>query len=158
MKTLRSIVQPSLRLAAATLMLLAAAACSSAPPAPAMPASATPASDAPGADSAALWRQVQAELGDVSCDQAQQCHSIGAGSKACGGPERYLAWSSKHSDGVRLAQLVAQHAAARREEDARNRMMSTCSVVQDPGATCRAGSCVLQLPRPGGLEVRPPEK
>jgi hypothetical protein len=38
---------------------------------------------------------------------------------------------------------VAQHAAACRADDLRQGMMSTCSVVSDPGASCRAGVCTL---------------
>lgn len=133
------------RLACAVALTLGTAACGSAPLAAsatstsaAAPAQATP------ADSAALMRQIQAELADNSCDSERQCHTIAIGSKACGGPEAYRAWSDRHSDGSRLRQLAAQHAAARRAEDKRDRMMSTCSYVSDPGATCQAGHCVLR--------------
>lgn len=104
----------------------------------------------PEPSSAVLWREIQAELAELGCDGPQQCHSIGLGSKACGGPESYSAWSSRRNDGARLRQLVARHAAARRDEDARAGMMSTCSIVADPGATCRAGRCELQPPGLGG--------
>ncbi|WP_343731761.1 hypothetical protein [Duganella sp.] len=118
---------PTLRLAAASLLVLTACAGAQAPQA------ATP----------ALWQKIQSANNDLACDNSSQCHSIGIGSKACGGPENYLAWSSKNSDGAQLKALVEQHAAARRADDKRQGMMSTCSVVSDPGATCRAGTCVL---------------
>jgi hypothetical protein len=122
-------------------LLLASSACRS--DAPQVPSSTT--------GSAPLLARIEAERGDAACDADDQCHTIGVGHKACGGPERYLAWSSKHSDGTRLRALVAEHAAARRAEDAKNGMMSTCSVVQDPGATCSAGHCVLRAAGgPGG--------
>lgn len=128
--------------AAATAIATAAAAGAATTPAPAAPAA--PAVSAVPADSTALMRQIQAELADNGCDSERQCHTIAIGSKACGGPEAYRAWSDRHHDGSRLKQLVAQHAAARRAEDKRNRMMSTCSYVSDPGATCQAGRCVLR--------------
>jgi len=104
-----------------------------------------------GKGSAPLLARIEAERGDAACDAIEQCHTIGVGHKACGGPERYLAWSSKHSDGTRLRALVAEHAAARRAEDEKSGMMSTCSVVQDPGAACSAGHCVLRATNgPGG--------
>ena len=145
------------RLACAVVLTLGAAACGSAPlasssatststsaaTATAAGAAAAPVSTAP-VDSAALMRQLQAELADNGCDSERQCHTIAIGSKACGGPEAYRAWSDRHSDGSRLKQLAAQHAAARRAEDLRDRMMSTCSYVSDPGATCQAGHCVLR--------------
>ena len=126
--------------------MLAASACGSAP-------SATPAAPAPGAPTAnkteALWKKIQAANADTSCDSQSQCHTIGYGSKACGGPERYMAWSSKNGDGAALKALIEQHAAARRADDAREQMMSTCSLVSDPGASCRAGQCTINPTSPG---------
>jgi len=121
----------SLRLAAASLLILTACAGARSP--------------APEAESpvVALWQQIKSANANLQCDNSSQCHSIGIGAKACGGPENYLAWSSKNSDGAQLKALVAQHSAARREDDQRKGMMSTCSVVSDPGASCRAGVCTL---------------
>jgi hypothetical protein len=124
-------------------LLLASSACRS--DAPQVPATAS--------DSAPLLARIEAERGAAACDADDQCHTIGVGHKACGGPERYLAWSSKNSDGARLRALVAEHAAARQAEDTKKGMMSTCSVVPDPGATCSAGHCVLRATSggPGGM-------
>lgn len=121
----------SLRLAAASLFVLTACAGARSP---------VPVPDQPVA---ALWQQIKSANANLSCDDNSQCHSLGIGAKACGGPENYLPWSSKNSDGTQLKALVAQHAAARREDDRRQGMMSTCSVVSDPGASCRAGVCTL---------------
>ena len=123
-----------LRLAAASVLLLMTGACAS-PPAPTAPPAA--------ASIDHLWQQIQAGSAAASCDSDSQCHTIGIGAKACGGPERYLPWSSRQGDGAQLKRLVDQHAAARRAEDARQAMMSTCSMVSDPGASCRAGLCTL---------------
>lgn len=117
---------PTLRQAAASGLLLTACACAGAQP-----------------STAELWKQIQSASADLRCDNSSQCHSMGVGAKACGGPENYLAWSSKNSDGEQLKRLVEQHAAARRADDQKQGMMSTCSVVSDPGASCRAGVCVL---------------
>jgi hypothetical protein len=138
----------SFRLAAASLLMLTATACGSAPPA-APSASADP---APAGKAEQLWQQIQAANADTSCDTSSQCHTIGTGSKACGGPERYLAWSSKHGDGAALKALVEQHSAVRRADDERAQMMSTCSMVSDPGASCRAGRCTLNPAALGGVQ------
>lgn len=124
-------------------LLLASSACRS--DAPQVPSAAT--------GSAPLLARIEAERGAAACDTDDQCHTIGVGHKACGGPERYLAWSSKNNDGTRLRALVAEHAAARQAEDSKKGMMSTCSVVPDPGATCAAGQCVLRATNngPGGM-------
>lgn len=115
---------------------------------------APPACAAPANDPAALLARIEAERGAAVCETDAQCHSIGIGAKACGGPERYLAWSDKNSDGARLRALVAEHAQARRAADAKAGMMSTCSMVMDPGAACSAGQCVLRQAGPGGTQAR----
>jgi hypothetical protein len=115
---------PTVRLAAASLLILTACASAQTP-------------------TEQLWKKIQAANTDLACDDSSQCHSLGVGSKACGGPENYIAWSSKNSDGAQLKALVEQHAATRRADDKRLGMMSTCSIVSDPGATCSAGACVV---------------
>ena len=134
------------RLASAAILLLMTSACASQPPVPAdsapAPAPATvPPSSAAAIDS--LWQQIQAASANAVCDDSSQCHALGIGAKACGGPESYIAWSSKQDDGSALRQLVAQHAAARRAQNVRDAVMSTCSMVSPPGASCQANRCVL---------------
>ena len=127
---------PLFRAAAALLLACATSACGSAPAA------------AGSADSADLLRQIQAQTADLACDSPQQCHTLAVGAKACGGPERYLPWSSKRQDGTALRELAARHATLRRAEDAKSGMLSNCMAVQDPGASCVAGRCAL---RPAGI-------
>ncbi|MCV2370553.1 hypothetical protein [Roseateles oligotrophus] len=106
--------------------------------------------------SQSLWRQIQAEVGDAACDGPQQCHSIAIGAKSCGGPDSYLAWSSKHTDAKKLRSLVERHAEARRAENAASGMVSDCRLVTDPGTRCLPNSkgqgvvCVLNEGHRGG--------
>ena len=159
MKIARLPLPVAVRLVAASLFMLTATACGSAPPAAPLPEATAPASapaSAPATASIAgkaeaLWQKIKSANADTRCDTHSQCHTIGIGSKACGGPQNYLAWSSKNSDGAALKALVEQHSAARRAEDERAQMMSTCSMVSDPGASCQAGSCTLNpAARSGG--------
>lgn len=129
-----------LRAACAAFLLLAASACGSAPKQDAPPA--------PG--NAGLLAQIEAEVGAAACDSTQQCQTIAIGAKACGGPERYLAWSSKDIDGKKLKALAQAHAEASRKQQQSDGMMSTCAIVTDPGASCEAGRCVLQKSGLGG--------
>jgi hypothetical protein len=135
-------------------LLLASAACRSDAP-QAMPHHPPPPA-ARTADTADLMARIETARGDAACDSDAQCHTIGIGAKACGGPEGYQAWSSKDDDGARLRALVAEHAAARRADDSKSGMMSTCSMVPDPGAACSAGRCVLRASSrvPGGSGAR----
>lgn len=128
-----------LRLALAAALALSASACGSAPPTEARPQG--------------LAERIALEVGDAACDNSQQCRTLAYGHKACGGPERYLAYSTRRSDSARLSDLARQLADERRRQDEREGMMSTCSVVADPGATCRAGRCVLQPDGPGGTPL-----
>jgi hypothetical protein len=85
-----------------------------------------------------LMRDIAAEIGDAACDTDSQCRTLGVGSKACGGPEGYVAWSSKVNDaGTRLKALAAAHSTERDRENERSGMRSNCSVTPDPGAVCR---------------------
>ncbi|WP_454773390.1 hypothetical protein [Janthinobacterium tructae] len=129
-----------LRATCAAILLLVTSACGSAPAQDAPPA--------PG--NASLLAQIQAEVGAAACDSTQQCQTLAIGAKACGGPERYLAWSSKEHDGKKLKALAQAQAEASRKQQQADGMMSTCSIVTDPGATCEAGRCVLQKSGLGG--------
>jgi hypothetical protein len=85
-----------------------------------------------------LMRDIATEIGDAACDTDSQCRTLGVGAKACGGPEGYVAWSSKVNDaGTRLKALAAAHSAERDRENERSGMRSNCSVTPDPGAVCR---------------------
>ena len=121
-------------------LALSAFACASADAPAVQPAPAAPAA----ASSAKLWSAIQAEVGDAACNDAAQCQSIAVGAKACGGPDGYLAWSSKRSDAGRLQALVAQHAAARKQENLRDQTMSNCMFEPNPGASCQAARCTLR--------------
>lgn len=118
-------------------LLLATSACSA-------PAQDTPTT--PPASQASLLEQIQSEVGKAACDSTQQCQTIAIGAKACGGPERYLAWSSKNNDGKKLKALAYAQAEASRRQQQNDGMLSTCSIITDPGASCVAGRCELQKP------------
>ena len=133
-------------------LLLASSACRSDAPHAAAPGSGPvsgPAATATAGGTAALYARIEAARGAAACDTDDQCHTIGVGAKACGGPEQYLAWSSRNDDGTRLRALVAEHSAARRADDMKRGVVSNCAMALDPGATCAAGHCVLRAPATG---------
>lgn len=137
------------RLCGALVLASASVACSgvasdNAAPAPAhAPALKAPvAAAAPAAPAASGMDQLKAEIGDAACDNSQQCKTVAVGSKACGGPETYLPYSTKRSDSARVARLAAEDAARRKAADQRSGMVSNCMMVMDPGAVCTAGRCV----------------
>jgi hypothetical protein len=101
----------------------------------------TPAAQTPPA--ATLRQQIQAEIGDASCDTSEQCRTLPVGHRACGGPESFLPYSTKRSDTAKLLDLAAQDSAASKAQNEQSGMMSTCQAITDPGSTCSAGHCVV---------------
>ena len=81
---------------------------------------------------------VEALIGDAACDSDAQCHTIAVGAKACGGPQRYLAWSSRRTDGATLRSTAEREALAARAKAESSGLMSNCAMVKDPGAYCAA--------------------
>ena len=90
-----------------------------------------------------LLQKIENDIGTAQCDNASQCKTLPIGHKSCGGPEAYLAYSTKSGNSTSLIALGEQYAAARRAENERSGMMSNCMMVQDPGAVCMANRCVL---------------
>lgn len=114
---------------------------------PAVAASGRPSVDLP----AVAWDEITALVGDAACSAEAQCRTVAVGSKACGGPAAYLAWSAARTDGTRLAAAAARHAELAREQQRQAGNASNCAIVVDPGATCRAARCQL---RSGGSDGR----
>ena len=112
--TFASTARPLLYLFAVALWNLSGTAAAVEPPA-------TPAS-APR--SAGFLTQVTTLIGDAECDNQSQCHAVGVGAKACGGPAGYLAWSEKKTDpnALRTAGGSTVASADRREQDQRPRL------------------------------------
>jgi hypothetical protein len=105
------------------------------------PASAPPPDKAKG-ELAAATSRVDALIGDAACDSTSQCRTIGRGSKACGGPGSYAAWSTKTTDAAALQAAVRQEQQATEAVMAGSGRVSNCMVQADPGARCEQKRCV----------------
>jgi hypothetical protein len=90
-----------------------------------------------------LSRELRTLIGPATCSADSQCRTVPVGAKACGGPSGYLAWSTTGTDAQRLTDLAARQAEASKQDNATRGMVSTCSMVTDPGAACVAGRCQL---------------
>lgn len=77
-----------------------------------------------------------------SCETASNCHYMPYGSKACGGPQGYLIYSS-NVDEEELEALVKSYT---KKEDLYNRLhgiMSDCSIPIPPEKLdCQEGKCI----------------
>lgn len=119
------------RILALALLTLGGVACAVDP---ATTSATTPAS-APRSTS--LLVPVTTIIGEAECDNQSQCHAIGVGAKACGGPGGYLAWSDKKTDPTALRTAVEAQARAQVEENKTSGLLSNCMVVPEPPAVCR---------------------
>ena len=63
--------------------------------------------DRPASDTADSAAAIRALIGDAACDSNAQCHAVGIGARACGGPSAYLAWSSLRTDASETPTLRA---------------------------------------------------
>jgi hypothetical protein len=94
---------------------------------------------APASASAAAAAQarVSSLIGDAACDSQSQCRTVGIGARPCGGPESWLAWSTKGTDARALQDAVQAQAQAAREANQRSGLASDCRVRPEPTAVCR---------------------
>lgn len=93
---------------------------------------------------ARLEREIETEIGVPHASSTDQCRTIAFGSKPCGGPWRYLVYSTEVTDPETLEKLVADYNALQAEINEENEVASDCMYVVDPGATLEDDICVLR--------------
>jgi hypothetical protein len=129
------------RLMALSLVLLLAAACGDEAPTSGEPAAAPSAEPAAPMDPAELLPEIRVAAGVARADELSQCKAIAVGEKPCGGPERYLVYSTLTADEARLIELVERYNAASarlaREQD----LVSDCQFVEEPALGLEGGFC-----------------
>jgi hypothetical protein len=77
-----------------------------------------------------------------NCTESSQCSYIAYGSKACGGPQGHLVFSSE-IDTEKLKDLVNKYTIAEAAYNKQNGIVSDCSVVTPPQTIdCVDGDCV----------------
>jgi hypothetical protein len=97
-----------------------------------------------------LDARVHSLIGAARCTQDTDCRTTALGSKPCGGPASYLAYSIVGLDGAALeAAVAALNGLYRLRTEALNRagVMSDCAIITDPGAVCDQERCELRAPR-----------
>ena len=120
-----------------SVLLLLGASCAACAQPVGEPKAAASAPQAATLASPQLLKAIREEVGEAACDSDRQCFSVGVGLKDCGGPETYIAWSSKSGNRERLLELITQHREMRKKENESSGMVSNCRFLPDPGAVCR---------------------
>jgi len=136
------------RLMALALVLLLAAACGDEAPTSGEPAAAPSAEPAvPSAEPAApvdlaeLLQEIRVAAGVARADELSQCKAIAVGEKPCGGPERYLVYSTLTADEARLIELVERYNAASARLARDQDLVSDCQFVEEPALGLEGGFC-----------------
>lgn len=89
-----------------------------------------------------LHQAIEAEIGTPRAETAEQCRTVALGAKPCGGPWRYLVYSSAVSDEKRLGKLVSEYNALERKLNVEEGRISDCSFVVEPKVTLVDDICV----------------
>lgn len=131
------------------ILLLACTACNASRPGPPLAPPATPV--------LTPLAQIHSMIGSAACTDSTQCKSLAIGASACGGPDSYLAYSTAITASAPLQALAMRVAQQRHTELMNSGSVSACQFIVDPGAQCRAGTCVLgDAPTPAKPRLRPP--
>lgn len=86
--------------------------------------------------------EIQTLINEGTCSNSSQCKFIPYGSKACGGPQGYLIFSSG-VDEEKLKSLVEKYNKAEATYNKENNIMSDCSIPPEPQElACEDGQCV----------------
>ena len=93
----------------------------------------------PQARSRAALQQV---IGNAACDTDYQCRTVAIGNRACGGPEAYLAWSTRQTDPAALQDAAARYNTTQAAAKPPGGQVSTCEFLSDPGAVCVPAAAV----------------
>jgi len=78
------------------------------------------------------------------CTSDTQCRALPLGARACGGPDRYQAYSTQVSDRADLERLSAEHQRLSAQRNELEGAMGICSVLPVPAARCESLSCVVR--------------
>ncbi len=84
----------------------------------------------------ALHAKVQRLIGPARCTADAQCRSLPLGSRACGGPDSFVAWSVRATDAPALKRAAQRYTLWQAQAQQLSGAQSICMVEVDPGATC----------------------
>jgi hypothetical protein len=84
-------------------------------------------------------------VADLSCDSSNQCKAVGIGKMHCGGPDRYLNYSTKTVNETDLDMLVSEY---NNNIVLAPDMVGICSMAPQPIGACIAHRCSAEAPLP----------
>jgi len=107
----------------------------------AMPVVCVAQSDAEAA--ADLRGRIAAMTIHARCNNIVNCRVIGLGSRPCGGPEEYIAYSIWDTKVDEIGSLAAEYNFLKEEIGSVSGEAGTCEMLPEPGVNCVNARCVL---------------
>lgn len=90
-----------------------------------------------------MLSEIKGMANSETCEDATEWTYVSYGSKACGGPIGYIAYSTKINT-VLFLKKVEEHRAAQSKFNEKWKIISDCSIPQEPnGVLCEDGSPAL---------------
>jgi len=94
-------------------------------------------------DTKQLHQRMQRLTEDKSCRETAECKVLAVGSRPCGGPEQYLAYSAINTDEKLLAITNDRYSKLKQQQQQRLGLRSTCQMLPEPLAQCKLRQCSL---------------
>ncbi len=79
---------------------------------------------------------------DLSCSDSSVCSSTGIGSKPCGGPWKYLVYSTSTTDVEKLTSAVADLNSYEAGYNQQEGLLSDCSIAPPANPGCVNNKCI----------------
>lgn len=91
-----------------------------------------------------MLAEIRATAGIARAQNPASCKLAEVGVKPCGGPERYIVYSTETADEQKLLELIAAYNAASQAYNEKHQVVSDCSVQPRPRVILNQGLCVPQ--------------
>lgn len=90
---------------------------------------------------AEMDKMIRSMVGTAQASSYQQCRLLAVGSRPCGGPEYYIAYSTESVDEATLLKLAEDYAELKQAVDAEQNIVGTCEVIPEPKLVYVDGYC-----------------
>jgi hypothetical protein len=90
-----------------------------------------------------LNRAIEQEIGTPAAHEVSQCKLIAFGAKPCGGPARYLVYSTAKTNEPRLKELVNEFNGLAKKINQERKIISDCMFVTKPKVELVDGVCTI---------------
>jgi hypothetical protein len=87
---------------------------------------------------------IEKEIGTPTANEPIQCKLIAFGSKPCGGPARYLVYSTARTNEDKLKQLVNEFNQLAKKFNEERKTLSDCMFVTEPRVEFVGGVCAIK--------------